>query len=370
MPVGSTKTNKALAYTQEIDGSPAVFVDGFIYEGFGMYLARYVYDLWTVTGRAVKLFISSDGGLLAEGTTFYDFVRAKGIEGSVEIYGKAGSTATVFGAAFGAANTSISESSEYFIHRAHYMEQDECGDYYRIDATPETQADLDRTNAMLVNIYVQLTGKTAEEIIALLDEGDKGNSMTAEQAVERGFCGQIIEPVKSNIAAFKPKAEKTSTMAEKAKTTVPVKLNLGERVAAAFGGQVTAEIEVDKVVADQLKEKDETIDALKKQIETLESSKAPETPAAEGGEQEKTEEPAKVEEPAEVMALRADVAKHAQRVKELEAELAKPLAKPIVGDNKSAAVGAAPGTEAESPNVLALRKELAQVGAFAKADKP
>lgn len=346
---------KACAYTQLIDGTPAVFVDGFIYEGFGAYLFRYVYDAWKSTGSTVKLFISSDGGLLTEGTTFYDLIRAKGVPLESEIYGKAGSTATLFGAASGRDKTLISESSEYFIHRTHFMAQDEYGDYYRVETPPEAQPEIDRTNAMLVNIYVTLTGRTPEEINAQLDKGDQGISMSAQEAVDMGFCAGIIPPVSSKIAAFKKINDKT--MSANNKTKVPVKLNFSKLVKAAFGEELTAEVDVEKATADAIAEKDTRIAQLEAENEQLKSqgAKAGEDASAsvEAAAKAKEEaDKATAEAAAQVTAKDAEIMNLKAQVKDLEAKI--PAAAKTIANNADANVGRIPGN-ADSQSDIAAR---------------
>lgn len=282
MPTGSLKSTKALAYTQMIEGSPVVFVDGFIYEGFGAYLFQHVYDLFKVHGP-VTLFIASDGGFLTEGTAFYDLVRAKGVELKVEIYGKAGSTATVIAAAAGKDNTSISEHSEYFLHHAYQVTYDPiCDCYMQSDGNAEEMA---RVNALLVNIYVQLTGKTPEEIEALLTAGDEGKSLSALEAVDFGFCAKVIEPMPVNIAAFKAIAGKTDTIQmrtksetmDKKKIKVNVKLTMAQALAAvATDKGAEVEVDADQATAEaiaaaeaKVKTAEDERDELKKQLDTM-----------------------------------------------------------------------------------------------------
>lgn len=359
----ATKPQKAVAYTQMIEGSPSVFVTGFIWDGFGSYLSQYVYDEYIRNGRKpLTLYINSNGGILSEAFGFYDFVRAKGVTLNVEVIGSAGSAATIVALGAGRENINISENSDWFIHRVSFI--NEYGEV--IEGNAEEAA---RLNALLVNAYMVATGRTEAEVVAWLDKGDAGQSMSATEAVEFGFASGIIPASKA--AAFNQmiaQANKPETM-----TKVPVKLNLGKAIAAAFGGEVSAEVDVDAAVAQQLTEKDEEIATLKGQIATLEEATKPVDGAVDAATIAAELETVKAQNKEHVKAIATKEAALAEKetaLNEVSAKLAaalKPAAGPTIGTNASAAVAGMPNSTPENPNVIALRGALAATPSLQKA---
>jgi|JI9StandDraft_1071089.scaffolds.fasta_scaffold11652_6 ATP-dependent protease ClpP protease subunit len=355
-----TKPQKAVAYTQMIEGEPSVFVTGFIYEGFGTYLGQYVYDAFQAHGP-VTLYINSNGGILGEAFAFYDFVRAKGIALNVEVFGTVGSAATIIAAAAGRENIHISENSDWFVHRVYFV--NEWGE--RIDGNPEEAA---RLNGLLVNAYMVLTGMDEAAVNALLDKGDNNASISAADAVSMGFAADIIPASKA--AAFKQIAEANKP---KDMTKVAVKLNFGKAVAAALGNEVTTEIDVDAAVAAQLTEKDEEIATLKGQIATLEEATKPVDGAVDAATIAAELETVKAQNEEHVKAIATKEAALAEKetaLNEVSAKLAaalKPAAGPTIGTNASAAVAGMPNSTPENPNVIALRGALAATPSLQKA---
>ncbi len=345
----ATKPQKAVAYTQMIEGSPSVFVTGFIYEGFGTYLGQYVYDAFQAHGP-VTLYINSNGGILSEAFAFYDFVRAKGVALNVEVFGTVGSAATIIAAAAGRENIHISENSDWFIHHVYFV--NEWGD--RIDGNPDEAA---RLNGLLVNAYMVLTGMDEAAINALLDKGDENVSISAADAVAMGFAADIIPASKA--AAFKQlsaNAHNTPTM----KVKLPLKLNLGKALASIGGDGTEVEIDVDEVVAGQLAAKDEEIAALKSQITTLEEAAKPAEgaldPAAIAAELETVK--AQNAEQATVIAAKDAALNEANQ--KLADALKKPISGPAVANNTAAAVAAIPG-EAKDEKKAFVEQVFAQM---------
>ena len=345
---------KAVAYTDTYEGKPAIFVSGFIFDGFGLFLADYLAEEAKRAGQTITLFLQSGGGMVTEAFAFYDFVRAHNIDFRVEGYGEVGSAATIIALAAGRERIALAENAAWFMHRAYMV--NEWGE--RIDGNPE---ELARINGQLVSIYATESGRSEEEITAMLNKGDQGASLSAQEAVDMGFAGGIVASARA--AAFrKPQAvSDTTTIKTMSKTTVPVKLSLGKALASAIGQEVTAEVNIDEAVASQLAEKDETIAALNKQIEELEAARPAEGTTATAEEVTNLNaqlEAAKAEASAKAQALAAKEAEFTALSNEL-AELKKPLAERTNADNRNGAVAAMPGSEQEHPNVVALRNAIA-----------
>lgn len=332
---------KAVAYTQVYDGKPAVFLTGFIHEGYGLEFAHYLANEAKAAGGEVTLFMDSPGGLVKEGFAFYDFVRANNVPFRVEGYGEVGSIATIMAAGAGKDKISLAQNAGWFIHRTRFI-----NDYG--ETVQGNEEELARLNTMLVNAYMELTGKSAEEIEALMDRGDGGYTFTAAEAMELGFIGSILPSARA--AAFKsiqPATEPTTNTKTMSTKKVAVKLSLLQAVASLITSEgATVEVDVEAETAKQLEEKDATIAELQGQIATLEAAAKPADPGDEQGE--------KIEEvKAQLETAKAEASKQADAVAAKEAEivalntklaeaLKAPLATRTVADNRTASVAAAP----------------------------
>lgn len=354
------KPQRAVAYSTTIDGETAVFVTGFIYEGFGTYLSQYVYEL-ARGEKPVTLYINSPGGLLGEAFAFYDFARVKGLQVNVEVYGQVGSAATIIAAAAGRERIAIGENAEWFVHRVMFI--NEYGE--RIEGNPEEAA---RLNGLLVGAYMELTGMDADAINALLDAGDGGKSISAADAVAMGFAGRVLEAARA--AAFKDisaglAALNTKPMSEQKKTvTVAAKVNLTtmEAIRAAVtndGTEVQVDVDVEKAVADEIATRDARIAELEGQL--AEAATAG-TEAQATAEQVQAAQTALAEaNAAHERAIAALKDEHTKAIAALKA----PTAKPINTDNQEGTVGRIPGTNQEHPGVSVLKQALREAGPLA-----
>lgn len=347
------KPQRAVAYSTTIDGETAVFVTGYIYEGFGTYLSQYVYEL-AKGDKPVVLYINSPGGLLGEAFAFYDFARVKGLKVNVEVYGQVGSAATIIAAAAGRDGIAIGENAEWFVHRVMFV--NEYGE--RIEGNPEEAA---RLNGLLVGAYMELTGMDADAVNALLDAGDAGKSISAADAVSMGFAGRVLEAARA--AAFKDisaglAALNTKPMSEKKKTVkVATKVNLTtmEALRAAVtndGTAVEVEVDVEQAVADEIATRDARIAELEGQ---LAQATAAGTEAQANTEQVEAAKKALADaNAAHERAIAALKDEHTKAIASLKA----PTAKPVNADNQEGAVGRIPGSDQEHQGVGVLKQAL------------
>jgi len=262
----------------------------------------------------------SHGGSLDDATAFYDWAQAQGLKFKVNVWGAAMSAATVIAAAAGAENISMAPNAVWMIH--------ECS-----GATIEMCA---LGNDALARIYNKLTGLKEAKIREMMAST---KTLDAQQAVEMRFAGKVMKSTMKLAAMYEATPIEQKTIAMSEKKNVKVTLSLPKAIAAAFGGAVTAEVDVDQAVADQLSEKDTAIadkqteiDALKKQIEDLEAAK-PEDLA-----------PKLAELTAEVEAAKTEAKAKADEVVALQAKLKEPLENKTVANNTAAEIGASPGT--------------------------
>jgi ATP-dependent Clp protease protease subunit len=128
----------------------------------------------------IKVVIDSDGGDAQKGIAIYNFLKRYDAKVEVEIIGLAASIASVIAMAANKGKLRIAKNAFMMIHNAEGVVAGTSDDIRK-------GADLvDLYTSQIVDIYVQRTGKTAEEIAALMTNGDYW--MTGEQAVEQGFA--------------------------------------------------------------------------------------------------------------------------------------------------------------------------------------
>lgn len=139
-----------------------------------------VLDLLPAENESVEVTINSYGGLVDMGNEIYTALRS--YEGNVKVNViMAGSAASII--AMAGNTVAISPVGQIMIHN---VAMGVGGDYHAMDKASEI---LQKANSSLANAYVAKTGKTKEEILALMD---KETWLTAEEAVENGFVDEIM----------------------------------------------------------------------------------------------------------------------------------------------------------------------------------
>lgn len=139
-----------------------------------------VLDLLPVENESVEVTINSYGGLVDMGNEIYTALRS--YEGNVKVnIVMAGSAASII--AMAGNTVAISPVGQIMIHN---VAMGAGGDYHAMDKASEI---LQKANSSLANAYVAKTGKTKEEILALMD---KETWLTAEEAIENGFVDEIM----------------------------------------------------------------------------------------------------------------------------------------------------------------------------------
>ncbi|MBD9891129.1 Clp protease ClpP [Enterococcus faecalis] len=139
-----------------------------------------VLDLLPEENESVEVTINSYGGLVDMGNEIYTALRS--YEGHVKVnIVMAGSAASII--AMAGNTVAISPVGQIMIHN---VAMGAGGDYHVMDKASEI---LQKANSSLANAYVAKTGKTKEEILALMD---KETWLTAEEAIENGFVDEIM----------------------------------------------------------------------------------------------------------------------------------------------------------------------------------
>lgn len=128
----------------------------------------------------VTVLVNSGGGSVFAASEIYTALKSYAGKVKTEIVGIAASAASVFPMA---GHCSISPTAQIMIHNALMGNQ---GDYRSMDKASDI---LKNVNSSILNAYKAKTGKSEEEIIALMDEE---TWMTAEQALKHGFVDSIM----------------------------------------------------------------------------------------------------------------------------------------------------------------------------------
>lgn len=134
----------------------------------------------------INMYVNSPGGEVFEGIAIYNMLKHH----PARIDGTVGALAASMGSVIlMAANTvNIPENAAIMIHKPWGIQGGDAEDMRRYAEL------LDQVEGSLVQAYVAKTGKTAEEIHALLDAE---TWMFGSEAVEAGFADKILEPLKA-----------------------------------------------------------------------------------------------------------------------------------------------------------------------------
>lgn len=132
----------------------------------------------------IKVIIDSEGGDAQTGMSIYNFLKRSEAKVEVEIIGLAASIASVIAMAANKGKLRIAKNAFIMIHKAE-------GVCYGTGDELRKGADVvDMYTAQIADIYAQRTGKSLEEINAMIDDGDFW--MTGEEAVANGFADETF----------------------------------------------------------------------------------------------------------------------------------------------------------------------------------
>ena len=169
--------------TNEPDGSLGVRLSGIVGRDFKA--DDYAEALNEDPNRAVTLYINSPGGLSHEGMAIGNLTgrHPGGVKAVVD--GLAGSAATI--PAIRASSLEFSEGSEFLVHEAHVSFM--CASVTAAEWNQKIGPSLEATNRQMAEGYAKATGKTVDEVRALMVQD---RIMAADEAVEFGF-GRMVE---------------------------------------------------------------------------------------------------------------------------------------------------------------------------------
>ena len=142
----------------------------------------------------VTVVINSEGGDVYEGVAIYNMLRAAHVD--VVISGMAASIASVI--AMAGDHVAMYANSVLYVHHAWTCG---AGNAAELMQQVEQLRDADR---VLIDAYMAKSGRTEEEITALLDgpNGD-GSEITADRALELGLIDEVLDPAQAVAACLK-----------------------------------------------------------------------------------------------------------------------------------------------------------------------
>lgn len=167
--------------------------DAWIYEWFGIEATspQKVNDaLEKANGEDIEVEINSGGGSVFAGSEIYTALKSYKGNVIVKIVGLAASAASVI--AMAGNKVMMSPTAQIMIHNVSSRAE---GDYRDMEHTADVLKNADNT---IANAYRIKTGKTQEELLALMD---KETWMTADKAKELGFVDEIMFENDSQLVA-------------------------------------------------------------------------------------------------------------------------------------------------------------------------
>ncbi|WP_136247941.1 head maturation protease, ClpP-related [Halomonas borealis] len=140
--------------------------------------------------------LNSPGGDVASGVRIFNYLRDHSAKVHTRVTGTAASIATVIMMAGDTRSMAI--GSTMMTHRASGL----MVGFFNATEMEETARNLKSIDTSLVSIYTSATGKSADEITALLDQGD--TFLGADEAIEWGFATEADAELRA-VACADPK---------------------------------------------------------------------------------------------------------------------------------------------------------------------
>lgn len=203
---------------------------------YGVSAKSFLNDLRSITGAEVVVEINSPGGDFFTGLAIYNGLRASGKKITVKVLGLAASAASLV--AMAGDTIEMAENSFLMVHKTlTHM-------FANADDMRETAELLDRFDAGLVSIYAKRTGKSAEEINALLASE---TWMTAQEAVDAGFATSVTAALAVKASYSEDRLPENVRLAFKAQAPAEAPgeaLEVVEAPAPVFGETLAAHVQI------------------------------------------------------------------------------------------------------------------------------
>lgn len=190
--------------------------DIYIYDeigGWGVSARRFTEDLISLGNLShINLHIHSPGGEVFDGIAIYNQLKNHSATITVYIDGLAASMASVI--AMVGDTVIIPKNAMMMIHKPWGVSWGDANDM-------REYADLlDKLENVLIPAYVAKTGKTTEEITAMLEQE---TWLDGDECVEHGFADKVIEPVKAMASLTSKRIEEFSSMPSAIKNQITPK---------------------------------------------------------------------------------------------------------------------------------------------------
>lgn len=169
---------------KQTDTDPAVLSIFDDIGAFGVSAKSFLNDLASAQGDSVRVEINSPGGDVFAGLAIYNGLRNSGKKVNVRVLGLAASAASLV--AMAGDTIEMPENSFMMVHNPWGFAMGGASDMR------DTADMLDKLGTSLASTYAKRTGKSAEEIAALLDAE---TWMSAAEAVDAGFATAVISEV-------------------------------------------------------------------------------------------------------------------------------------------------------------------------------
>lgn len=165
---------------------------------------QYFMDWMDPNDGKIEVEIHSCGGDCVEGYAIYDALRASGKEISCKVVGKCASMATVVLLAAPLERRTMYEHAQMLIHAPYFP--DGIGGSLTVSKLQALAAELTKEKTKMVNLYVERTGKTVEELEAQMATDAW---FDANKAIELGFVSSIVPVISAKAEInINPKSEK------------------------------------------------------------------------------------------------------------------------------------------------------------------
>jgi ATP-dependent protease ClpP protease subunit len=182
-------------------------------------------------GEGLTVVLNSFGGDVMEGVAIYNLLRASRPVGVV-VSGIAASIASVI--AMAGDHVAMYSNSTLFVHHAWSWAEGNASQMR------QRTAELEAADRVLIDAYMAKSGRTQEEIVAILDgpNGD-GSSIDADRALELGLIDEILDPATAVAACLKKTMSEphhTPTTQNKEKPPMAAEPEITTTPAAECGG--------------------------------------------------------------------------------------------------------------------------------------
>lgn len=177
-----TITNKGDAGPAEISIFGPI---GNTWDGEGVTASKFIKDFKAIKSQDVTITVNSPGGSLFDGLAIYTAMASSGKTITAKVMGLAASAASLI--VMAASKITMPKNTHLMVHKAGN------GVWGNADDMRKMAEVMDSLDQSIAATYAARTGKSIEDIKAMLDSGDTW--LTADQAVEMGFADEATELV-------------------------------------------------------------------------------------------------------------------------------------------------------------------------------